>query len=137
MSNGESSRLNDAEVAAVMKDAAAAFVEAFFAKVPFYTGASRGQIADLAASVGVPFSGPTTGNSGLEGGKMQLNFNVEHFLINEVTDATKWGVPLQHPGPYNAIPAALAAAEEVMTAAAERLLAAAVDDVFRGVAYAR
>lgn len=132
MSDSVTSYIPDATVESVMREAAAAFVNAFFAKVPLYTGASRGQIARLAADAGVLFTGPITANSRLERNKLLLEFPVDHFLINESTDATKWGVPLKHPGPYNAIPAALAAADEVITAAVERLLSAAVDDLFKG-----
>lgn len=137
MSDRELSSLNDAAIAAVMKEAAEAFVDVFFAKVPFYTGLSRGQVAGLAAAAGVKFTGPSISDSGIEGETLKFDFNVEHFLINEVADASKWGIPLKHPGPYNAIPAALAAADEVMTAAANRLLDAAIAEVFSGVSYVK
>lgn len=84
-----------------------AFVEAFIDKVPSYTGASRAQVNNIAVTQ-VDFT---------------LNFDVPHFLINEKMDATQVGVNLRQPGPYNAIPAARAAAEEVLEAERDRLLA--------------
>lgn len=84
-----------------------AFVAAFIDKVPSYTGASRAQVKDIDVTF-VDFT---------------INFTVPHFLINENIDATRMGVNLRHPGPYNAIPAARAAAEEVLEAERNRLLA--------------
>lgn len=112
----------------LMRAAAAAFVRVFVAKVPRYTGASWGQLVRLAQAAGVPIDAQGNGLSDLTKTSFTLVFNVDHFLINEAVDATQWGLHLRHPGPYNAIPAALAAAEEVMADAAERLATQMIND---------
>ena len=83
-----------------------AFIEAFLAKVPSYTGASRAQLDTLRID--------TTG--------FRITFALPHFLYNERHNANAVGFNLQQPGPYNAIPAATAAAEEVIRDEYERQL---------------
>ena len=87
-------------------DARDVFIEAFLAKVPTYTGISRAQLDKIQISTS----------------EMRVTFSVPHFLYNEKYNANAVGFNLTTPGPYNAIPSAKAAAEEVLRAEFERQL---------------
>ena len=123
---------SEAEIGALLagavQEAARQYLDVFLAKVPSYTGVSRGQLAPLAAGVGVslPQVGEVSSKTGIDKENQKASFTVafpvEYFQINEVADATKWGIHLQQPGPYNALPAAEAAAEEVLQRAGEAVL---------------
>lgn len=84
------------------------FIEVFLAKVPSYTGASREQMGDFHVTAT----------------EATLRFSVPHFLYNEKFNANRVGFNLTEPGPYNVIPAAKAAAEEVLRVEYERQVAA-------------
>lgn len=75
-----------------------AFIEAFLARVPSYTGASRAQLETIQIR---------------EDGFSAI-FAVPHFLYNDKHNANQVGFNLTTPGPYNALPAAKSAAEEVL-----------------------
>lgn len=83
-----------------------AFVEAFLARVPSYTGVSRAQLDGIQISM--------TG--------FTVTFNVPHFLYNEHHNANAVGFHLRQPGPYNSLPAAKFAAEAVLQKEFERQL---------------
>ncbi len=97
----------EAEFEKAILAAREAFIDVFLSKVPSYTGASRAQLNNMTITAT----------------ELNITFNVPHFLINEKMDATRVGLNLRVPGPYNALPAAKSAAEEVLENTFQRLLA--------------
>lgn len=83
-----------------------AFVEAFLARVPSYTGVSRAQLDNIQVVA--------TG--------FKIKFTVPHFLYNEKHNANLVGFHLRNPGPYYSIPAAKYAAEAVLEQEFQRQL---------------
>jgi len=102
-----------AEFERAILEARDAFVDEFLARVPSYTGASRAQL-DSVMITATDFT---------------ITFNVPHFLINEKMDATRVGVNLRVPGPYNALPAARAAADEILERTYNKLLAQIMEEL--------
>lgn len=97
----------EAEFKKAILEARDAFIDEFLLRVPSYTGASRAQLNSITIS----------------SQDFNIVFDVPHFLINENIDATRVGVNLRVPGPYNALPAAKAAAEEILERTYNKLLA--------------
>lgn len=110
-----------------IEKAARAYLDVFLAKVPSYTGASRGQLAPLAGDAGVHLSslGEVSDQTGIDISNHKATFTVafplEYFQVNEVANANQWGLHLTNPGPYNVLPAAEAAALEVIDQAGDEL----------------
>lgn len=97
-------------------DARDAFIEAFLAKVPSYTGASRDQLDSMIVTET----------------DIDILFTVPHFLYNEHHNANAIGFHLNQPGPYNVLPAATAAAEEVLEREFQRQLRLSLGGLARG-----
>lgn len=104
----------EAEFKKAVLEARDTFVEIFLSKVPSYTGASRAQLDNMSISAE----------------EFNITFDVPHFLINENIDATRVGINLRVPGPYNALPAAKAAAEEILEQTYNKLLAQILGDLY-------
>ncbi len=101
------------------------FLTAALARIPTWSGASRATFVKLAATVGdsVPISpvvpsqeslgiSESDGMLTIEGATYVFHYEttLKRLNVNEVADATAFGFRLKNPGPYESLPAAVAAA---------------------------